>query len=201
MNYMENAMHQSSVSDQEVLATTMRWLERAVIGLNLCPFAKGVHVKGQIQVSVVREQDPRALVEVIKRELIALSEADASVIDTCLLVTPGSFPNFFEFNRFVGKADTLIRKLKLQGVLQIAHFHPDFQFADTDADDISNFTNRAPYPIFHLLREDSISRAVASFPDPEMIYERNVRTLEVLGRSGWSALGIAPTSDNPKGVA
>ncbi len=201
MNYMENSSDQASTCDQEVVAETIRWLECAVIGLNLCPFAKGVHAKGQIQVSVVREQDPRVLLDVIKRELLALSVADAAAVDTCLLVTPDIFPDFLEFNSFVGKADTLIRKLKLEGVLQIAHFHPDFQFAGTDADDISNFTNRAPFPILHLLREDSISRAVASFPEAELIFEKNVRTLESLGRSGWDALGIARPPGKTKDVA
>jgi hypothetical protein len=177
-------------SDAEVLALTTRWLERAVIGLNLCPFAKGVYAKGQIRFVVTRKTDSEQLLATLREEFLALSSSDPERIDTTLLIAPDCFPDFFDFNGFVARVDALLRKMKLQGNLQVAHFHPDFQFADSEAAEISNFTNRAPFPIFHLLREDSIGRAVGAFPGAEKIYEKNIEALERLGRTGWDALGL-----------
>ncbi len=166
------------------------WLERAVIGLNLCPFAKSVHVKGQIHwvVSLAREvEDVR---RDLQRELQDLQASEPAQRDTTVLVLPLCFDEFIEFNDFLAQADTVLADLGLQGELQIASFHPQFQFAGTDADDITNCTNRAPYPALHLLREASIDRAVEAFPEAETIYEKNMQVLEQLGADGWDALGI-----------
>ena len=173
-----------------VIADTVRWLERAVIGLNLCPFAKGVHAKGQIHYVVSEATDARSLLGDLQRELAALAEADPGQRDTTLLIVPQCLEDFLDFNDFLELADKLLESLDLDGILQVASFHPQFQFADAAPDDITNATNRAPYPILHLLREDSIDRAVEAFPEAEMIYERNMQVLEDLGAEGWAKLDV-----------
>ena len=184
----------------------VRWLERAVIGLNLCPFAKGVHAKGQIHYVVSAATGAEALAQDLRRELADLAAAPAEVRDTTLLMAPDCLQDFLEFNDFLGVAEDVLEELDLDGTLQIASFHPQFQFAGTDAGDVTNCTNRAPYPTLHLLREDSIDRAVQAYPDAEAIYERNMEVLEQLGMPGWQALDVgvstaATTPDLPKDPA
>lgn len=166
------------------------WLERAVIGLNLCPFAKSVHVKGQVHYVVSLATEPQALREELVRELTALHAADPELRDTTLLMAPLCLQDFLDFNDFLDEADAVLDELGLEGDLQIASFHPQFQFAGTAPDDITNYTNRAPYPTLHLLREASIDRAVQAFPEAEMIFEKNMQTLEELGHAGWAALKV-----------
>lgn len=169
----------------------MQWLERAVIGLNLCPFAKGVHAKGQIHYVVSAAVDPQQLLADLREELLALAGMAAAVRDTTLLVVPTPLlADFLDFNDFLGEADALLEELELDGTLQIASFHPQFQFAGTREDDVTNCTNRSPYPTLHLLREESIDRAVEVFPEAETIYERNIEVLEKLGMPGWGALQV-----------
>ena len=173
-----------------VIADTVRWLERAVIGLNLCPFAKAVHTKGQIHYVVSEATDASDLLQELRHELQALAEISAEKRDTTLLIAPRCLQDFLDFNDFLGLAEDLVDTLDLDGVLQVASFHPQFQFADAAQDDITNATNRAPYPILHLLREDSINRAVQAFPEAETIYERNMQVLEDLGAEGWAKLDV-----------
>ena len=169
---------------------TRHWLERAVIGLNLCPFAKGVHTKQQVRYAVCTSDDPAVLLEDLRRELLHLAEADPEQLDTTLLIAPHCLPDFLDFNDFLEVADAMIEELDLGGILQVASFHPQFQFEGTDVDDVTNCTNRAPYPILHLLREDSIDKAVEVFPEAETIYERNMETLEKIGIEGWLDLDV-----------
>jgi uncharacterized protein len=169
---------------------TRRWLERAVIGLNLCPFAKAVHAKGQIHFCVSAAVEPTDLLAELKKQAVDLMATDAAVRDTTLLIAPLCLPEFLDFNDFLARADRVLADLGLDGILQLASFHPHFQFADAPADAISNFSNRSPYPTLHLLREDSIDRAVAVFPQASAIYEKNMQTLEVLGLEGWAALDV-----------
>jgi len=171
-----------------VIAQTRAWVRRAVIGLNLCPFARGVEAKNQIRYVVTDATDPEALLEALCEELQRLEDADPEVVDTTLLIHPHVLQDFRDFNDFLELADAAVEELGLDGVLQVASFHPEFQFADTDPDDITNATNRSPYPMLHLLREDSVDRAVASFPAAEAIFENNMRTLEKLGLEGWTSL-------------
>lgn len=184
----------TAMDDSSFVATVVqdmqRWLERAVIGLNLCPFAKSVHVKGQVHYVVSLATDAGALREELARELLALHAADPQVRDTTLLMAPCCLQEFLDFNDFLDEADAVLVELDLEGELQIASFHPQFQFAGTRVDDISNYTNRAPYPTLHLLREASIDRAVKAFPEAEMIYEKNMKTLEQLGAEGWASLQL-----------
>lgn len=184
-----------------VVQDMQRWLERAVIGLNLCPFAKSVHVKGQVHYVVSLATDAASLRDELARELAALHAADSQVRDTTLLMAPRCLQDFLDFNDFLDEADAVLSELGLEGELQIASFHPEFQFAGTQVDDISNYTNRAPYPTLHLLREASIDRAVEAFPEAEAIYEKNMQTLEQLGAEGWAALQLeasASASLTPK---
>jgi uncharacterized protein len=177
-----------------IVRDTRKWLERAVIGLNLCPFAKAVHVKDQIHYIVSGATTPRELLDDLGRELDALVTMDAAVRETTLLIAPGCLQDFMEFNIFLASGDRLIRKRGLEGVIQLASFHPEYQFEGTEADDVTNCTNRSPYPTLHLLREDSIARAVEAFPQPEAIYEANMETLRRLGLLGWAALGVGPST-------
>lgn len=183
----------SSLASQPAIRDTAQWLERAVIGLNLCPFAKGVHAKGQIHYAVSQAQDAQHLLADLRGELLALAGLAAAVRDTTLLVVPTLLlADFLDFNDFLGEAEDLLEELELDGTLQIASFHPQFQFAGTRADDVTNCTNRSPYPTLHLLREESIDRAVEVFPEAETIYERNIEVLEQLGLPGWEALQVGP---------
>ncbi|HMW22687.1 MAG TPA: DUF1415 domain-containing protein [Burkholderiaceae bacterium] len=174
--------------DARVIAATRLWLERAVIGLNLCPFAKAVHVKDQLRYVVSAATTPEALLAELEAELQFLATADPERVEMTLLIHPQVLQDFLDYNDFLDVADAAVERLGLDGELQIASFHPDYQFAGSDADDIANFSNRSPYPTLHLLRESSIDAAVAAFPDAADIYERNIETLERLGPRGWAAL-------------
>ena len=174
------------------LADTRRWLERAVVGLNLCPFAKAVLVKNQVHFACTSSDDPEGILQDFARELDALVALDATERDTTLLVIPRGMEDFLSFHDLAARAERLVRKRGLEGVVQVASFHPRFVFAGTDEDDITNATNRAPYPTLHLLREASIDRAVAAFPDAAAIYEANMETLRRLGPEGWAALDVEP---------
>ena len=170
------------------VADTRRWLERAVIGLNLCPFAKAVVAKQQLRIVLSDASTPDALLAQLGEELLLLRDTPADQIDTTLLVHPDVLGDFLDYNDFLEQADALVEALELDGVLQVASFHPDYQFAGSEPDAVENFTNRSPYPTLHLLREDSVSRAVDAYPDPDAIIERNVATLRALGVDGWRKL-------------
>ena len=176
------------MSDDDVIAATRRWLERAVIGLNLCPFAKAVLAKGQVRFVASAARDTGALIEDLAAEMALLRDTPATDIDTTLLIHPHVLQDFHDYNEFLDVADAALEALDLDGVLQVASFHPDYQFAGTAPDDVSNATNRSPYPILHLLREDSVARAVEAFPDPDEIVERNLATMQRLGDEGYRRL-------------
>lgn len=169
---------------------TLRWLERAVIGLNLCPFAKSVYVKGQVHCAVSTAVTLEALRDDLIQELKDLVSLDASVRDTSLLIVQNLLQDFYDYNDFLNVAEDCLLALDLEGEIQIASFHPHYQFAGTDENDITNFTNRSPYPTLHLIREASIDRAVAAFPEAEAIFEVNMATLNQLGLEGWQALDV-----------
>ena len=179
--------------DQAVCEAMRYWLERAVIGLNLCPFAKAVHSKGQIHYAVSSACDAQALLHDLEREISDLLMQDSQQRDTTLLIAPDAFPDFWDFNAFLRSTDKLLRKKGWDGEVQIASFHPHYEFAEVAAGDMAHYTNRAPYPTLHLLREASLDRAVQAFPDAALIYERNIATLRALGPAGWQALGVGCT--------
>jgi hypothetical protein len=178
------------MTDEEVLAKTKHWLEAAVIGLNLCPFAKAVYVKNQVRLVVSKARHADGLLEELDRELDLLVATPASEIDTTLLIHPTLFEDFLDFNDFLEVAEGVVDEHGLEGVVQLASFHPQFQFDGTEPDDISNYTNRAPFAILHLLREESVERAVEAFPQADTIFEANIVTLEKLGQAGWKSLGL-----------
>ena len=178
---------------QSALDDTRRWLERAVVGLNLCPFAKAALVKQQVHFAATAAEDAEGILAAFGEELDALVALPASERDTTLLVIPQGMDDFLTFLDVVARAERLVRKRGLEGVVQVAHFHPRFVFADSDEDDVTNCTNRSPWPTLHLLREESMDRAVAAFPDAADIYEANMARLQALGHEGWDALGVGPT--------
>lgn len=178
-----------ALDDHEaIIAATKEWLEKAVIGLNLCPFAKSVYVKQQVRYVVSDASRPDQLAQELATELQLLADTDPSEIDTTLLIHPRALQRFLDFNDFLDIADAIVEDMGLDGELQVASFHPKFQFEGSGVNDIENYTNRAPYPTLHLLREASIGRAVEAFPQAEAIYEKNIETLQQLGLDGWKAL-------------
>lgn len=177
-----------SDNHETVIAATREWVEKAVIGLNLCPFAKSVYVKNQVRIQVSEAANPQQLAEELAAELKLLADTDPQDIDTTLLVHPNTLARFLDFNEFLDIADAIVEDLGLDGVIQVASFHPKFQFDGTGVNDIDNYTNRSPYPTLHLIREASIDRAVEAFPEAEAIYERNIETLQTLGLAGWKAM-------------
>ena len=180
-----------------VVAATQLWLERAVIGLNLCPFGKAVHVKEQIRYAVTAAGTADELLAELEHELLVLSRENPKDLDTTLLIHPLVMTDFLDYHFFLAEADALLGRLGFDGVLQIASMHPRYEFADSEPDDIENFTNRSPYPCLHLLRETSIDRAVAAFPDAAKIFDKNIDTLRQLGHEGWRRLWL----EEPTGSA
>jgi len=177
-------------TEDAIIAATVQWLERAVIGLTLCPFAKAVHVKKQIRYSVSYASTPEALQDDLRRELLLLSETLPDSIDTTLLIHPNVLTDFYAYNDFLSVVDKTLEEMDLVDDFQVACLHPHYQFAGTKPDDIENFTNRSPYPVLHLLREASVTKAVAAFPEADTIFEKNITTLRELGYDGWAALGL-----------
>ncbi|MFS2136481.1 DUF1415 domain-containing protein [Duganella sp. Dugasp56] len=181
-------MSSPAIDHDAVIAETVNWVEKAVIGLNLCPFAKAVHVKQQIRYVVCDADTPEALLEKLMEELEYLAEADPDKVDTTIIIHPNVLADFEDYNEFLDVADAALEDMDLDGILQVASFHPDYQFADTHKNDIENYTNRSPYPSLHLLREDSVERAVEAFPEAADIFEKNIDTLRTLGHDGWDKL-------------
>jgi len=182
------AVDNTSIEDAEILAATRRWVERAVIGLNLCPFARAPFIRGRLHFRISHARDTDDLLADLREELEALQAADPNVRETTLLIHPHVLTDFYEYNDFLYAADAEVLALGLEGDLQIASFHPEYRFADTVADAVENFTNRSPYPMLHLLRESSIDIAVEALTDTDEIYRRNIETLRRLGADGWRAL-------------
>ena len=187
----------SGPARDEVVASTRAWIEQAVIGLNLCPFAKAVYVKDQIRYAVSDAQAARALRDDLAQELRTLAQAVPAAVDTTLLIHPNVLTEFDDYNAFLDVADATVRGLDLAGVLQVASFHPGYRFAGTTPDDVTNNTNRSPYPMLHLLREASMDLAVAALPEARMIYQRNMATMRRLGVAGWAALGLTAPQNRP----
>jgi uncharacterized protein len=179
-------------ANDDVISTTRHWLMQAVVGLNLCPFARRVVEREQLRIQVSHRTDPMELLVDVHQELELLANSSAQTLETSLLVMPSALHEFFDFNDFLGDAEDLLQRLDLEGVIQIASFHPDYQFAQVPAQDIGNYTNRSPYPTLHFLREDSLSEAIDSYGDTDVIVERNQQTMRDLGLAGWRQL-MKPT--------
>jgi hypothetical protein len=174
--------------DAPYIDDTRRWVERAVVGLNLCPFARAPMVQQKIRYVVSHARDTDALLDDLLGELQSLIAIDASECETTLLIHPHVLGDFLDYNDFLDSADAAVETLGLEGELQVASFHPQYQFAESAPDDIENFSNRSPWPTLHLLRETSVERAMESMTDTDAIYRRNQETLQRLGTTGWQAL-------------
>jgi hypothetical protein len=188
INQDELIVHDEPNGLDEIVAATRRWLERSVIGLKLCPFAESVYKSERIRYRVSEHRSAAGLLDDLRSELAFLNEQDAGACETTLLIHPWVLTDFIEFNDFLAVCERQIVDLGLEGELQIANFHPQYRFAGAQPEDIENYTNRSPYPTLHVLREASIERALASVPDPDVIYRRNILTLRMLGHEGWRKL-------------
>lgn len=180
---------------ESVVAATRRWVADVVIGLNLCPFAGKVFDAGFIRFAVTDAADEDALIDVLSAELTALAAAPRTEVETTLLIHPGVLAAFLDYNDFLGTADRVVRALGLNGVIQIASFHPDYQFAGTDPDAAENYTNRSPFPMLHLLREASVTEVAADPAALLGIPERNIATLRALGRAAMVEMLRAARGD------
>lgn len=185
---MNAFLAQNTLTEKQIIALTSAWVEHVVIGLNLCPFAKPVHTKGQIHYSVSHARDENSLAADLRLSMQNLIATTPDKIDTYLLIHPWVLTDFIDYNNFLDIADEILDELDLIGVLQIASFHPDYQFAGTTADDVTNCTNRSPFPVLHLLREESLDKATTALPDPDVIVNRNLETMTSLGHEGWNKL-------------
>jgi hypothetical protein len=186
-------------SEAQALAATRAWVDQAVIGLNLCPFAKAVQTKGLVRYVCSLARDVDTLRNDLREQMQQLAATPSGEVDTTLLVHPWVLGDFDDYNDFLDEADALLRELRLHGVLQVASFHPHYRFAGSEAEDVDNATNQSPYPTLHLLREASVDRAVAAFPDPDVVVDANLRTLRTLGRAGWARLRAAWVRDAHQG--
>lgn len=164
-----------------VIAQTRQWIEQLVLGHNLCPFAHKPYQMGLVRFSVTSASRPELLLAVLKAELYALRAAPVEKVETTLLIHPEALNHFPAYNDFLDDADELLYQEGLEGILQIASFHPHYQFSGTELDDVENYTNRSPYPMLHLLREDSLEKAIAQHPNVDAIPERNIEVMQQLG--------------------
>lgn len=167
-----------------VLESTRDWLEAFVIGLNLCPFARRVYDAGRIRYVVAEAVDEAGLTAELARELKRLAETPREKVETTLLIHPQVLADFLDFNDYLAVADDVLAELGLAGTIQIASFHPRYQFAGTEPDDVENFTNRSPYPMLHLLREVSVTEVAGKDEFVQGIPQRNIALLRQLGRAG-----------------
>jgi hypothetical protein len=177
-----------TLTEKQIIALPSTWIEKVVIGLNLCPFAKPVHTKGQIHYLLSQARDESALTTDLRYSMQNLIAASSDSMDTCLLIHPWVLSDFFDYNNFLNIADEILDELDLIGVLQVASFHPRYQFAGTSEDDVTNCTNRSPFPMLHLLREESLDKATDALPDANVIVNRNLETMTSLGHEGWNKL-------------
>lgn len=170
-------------TDEIIVAQTQQWITSVVVGLNLCPFARRVVETNRIRYRVSHAADSRGLLKVLTDELLVLTGTSMATVETSFLIHPDVLQDFYDYNDFLDQAELCIDRLDLEGVIQIASFHPQYQFADTSPDDLENYTNRSPYPMLHLLREESITRVAKNPDDLLQIPENNRQTLQKLGRA------------------
>jgi hypothetical protein len=185
---MNSFLEADTLTEKQIIAYTSAWVELVVIGLNLCPFAKPVHAKGQIDYFLSHARDETTLVADLRLAMERLIASTPDSMDTCLLIHPWVLSDFFDYNNFLDIADSILDELELIGILQIASFHPHYQFAGTTEDDVTNCTNRSPFPMLHLLREESLDKATAAVPDANVIVDSNLDTMISLGHEGWNRL-------------
>ena len=171
---------------EQALGAVRRWVERFIVELDLCPFAGRELLRNRIRFVVTESTTEEHLLSALETELALLNNDEG--VETTLLIHPDVLRDFVDYNQFLDRADQLLMQMGLEGVLQLASFHPDYQFAGTAADDAENYTNRAPYPLLHILREASVERSIAAYPDVEQIPVRNIALMNRLGLEKLQAL-------------
>lgn len=171
----------NNVSDEVIIARTRCWVERAVVALNLCPFASKPVEGEQVRYVVSSAEDEETLLADMQQELDMLRDSDPTLIETTVLIHPGVLGDFYDYNDFLGVVDAFLEDAGYSGEFQVASLHPQYQFGGTEVDDAENYTNRSPYPVLHLLREELLEKAILSYARPDKIPERNIRTVEKLG--------------------
>ncbi|MEM8500444.1 MAG: DUF1415 domain-containing protein [Pseudomonadota bacterium] len=169
------------MSDRIEVDATRQWVNNVVVGLNLCPFAKREFMNDKLRFAVTDSTTIERLLEDLLDELNLL--CCQAEIETTLLIHPQVLVDFFDFNDFLAAANDLIVDREFEGIFQLASFHPNYQFAGVDENDASNYTNRSPYPMIHILREESLSRTIDAYPDVDAIPERNVALMREMGGS------------------
>ena len=169
----------AQATDLEIVEATRRWVEQVVVAFNFCPFAKRELVKDRVRFVVSKAKDEATLLDELAHELALLNVDEA--VETTLLIHPQVLQDFYHYNDFLEAADELLVDMNLEGVYQVASFHPDYQFGGTEPDDVENYTNRSPYPMLHLLREDSLSEAIDNYPEVDLIPERNIDCMNEQG--------------------
>jgi len=174
------------LNHEKIIKPVRHWVETLVVGLNLCPFAKRELINNRVRFTVTEAATEQQLLETLQAELQLLN--DDQSIETTLLIHPDVLQVFYDYNEFLDYADGLLVQMELDGIYQIASFHPNYQFADTEPDDVENYSNRSPYPLLHLIREQSLEWAIASHPNPDQIPQRNVDLLKSLGQDKMQAL-------------
>jgi hypothetical protein len=186
------------VEHETTIGAVRRWVEDLIVELNLCPFAGRELVRNRIRFVVTEALTEEQLLVALETEFVLLN--DDAAVETTLLIHPHVLQDFFDYNQFLDKADQLLVLMGLEGVYQIASFHPDYQFAGTAVDDLENYTNRSPYPLLHILREASLERSIAAYPNVEEIPDRNIEKMNNLGREKLLALlqGCADGGKNSK---
>jgi hypothetical protein len=174
------------LTDESVISSVRQWVESVVVDLNLCPFAKRELVKSRVRFAVTEVSTEGQLLIALQAELELLNNEPS--VETTLLIHPNVLQSFYDYNQFLNYVDGLLAQLKLEGIYQVASFHPDYQFADTDPSDVENYTNRSPYQMLHLIREESLELAIASYPDVDDIPERNKKLMKSLGEDKLTKL-------------
>ncbi len=169
------------LNEEQVITQTRQWVQDIVMRHNLCPFAHKPFRNDVIRYHVCMAAQEEAVVEALINEMKRLRDADREKLETTLLVTPNCFHSFDDYNQFLNVVDVLIEQFNLEGVIQVASFHPDYQFADLEPDDVRNYTNRSLHPMFHLILEKSIEEARESYPDVHEIPENNMKLLADMG--------------------
>lgn len=183
----ETPLENSQASNtQDIIATTQRWVENFVVGMNLCPFAKRELVKNKVRFTVTTETTESELLKKLSTELEWLEQHPET--ETTLLIHPLVLRDFLDYNFFLGEVDRLLVTMDLEGIFQVASFHPDYRFAGTEEEDVENYTNRSPFPTLHLLREDSLEQAIDAYPDVDEIPRRNIKHMNNLGIDKIKAL-------------
>lgn len=180
------------LEDNKIVASVRQWVESFVVDMKLCPFAERELVKNRVRFAVTEVTTEEQLLKALQAEL-ALLNKDPSV-ETTLLIHPKVLQDFADYNQFLDHADRLLAQMGLEGVCQIASFHPDYQFAGTGPDDAENYTNRSPYPVLHIIREESLEQAIADFPDVDQVPARNIEQMKRMGRDKLQALLQACTN-------